>query len=353
MSVMMRLLMEGRLVRWGATTSSRSWLQGRRPCDSWSINAHQRTHTSTAGDAAAPTERIAVYGRGSSSNTQKVLWMIRHLGLEYDLTLASARLGPGSDFLVAETKGEPYGVVNTPSFSEINPHRTIPTILCGREEPGSSGSLPSPSSSSFGLWESHSIVRYLARRHQPAMLTGQGKGERGGGGGEAAAAEEEAKRSMWMDWVLSNFHSVNHDLIDSVARTQDVTVASERIASAHDGYVERFLIVEKEMEQGRSIFYCGGSEEKGEEAVHSSLSVADIPLGAELNRWSLCWHNLRKKQGLELPVPDLPLLTTYYHSLLQLPAYRAEVFDAEAAHHGLNVPGAGEDILTLAGQSRE
>mmetsp|Transcript_29027 Transcript_29027/g.40461 ORF Transcript_29027/g.40461 Transcript_29027/m.40461 type:complete len:110 (+) Transcript_29027:288-617(+) len=107
------------------------------------------------------------------------------------------------------------------------------------------------------------------------------------------------------------------------------------------------------MEQRRSIFYRG-ERKKGDEDGHSPLlSVADFPLGVELNRWSLCWHNLREKQELELPVPDLPLLTAYYNNLLQLPAYRAEVFDAEAAHHGLDVvPGGGEDLLTLAGQSK-
>ena len=54
---------------------------------------------------------LTLWGRTSSSNTQKVLWTLAELDLTYSLVHASARLGPNSELLGST---EVFGIVDTP-----------------------------------------------------------------------------------------------------------------------------------------------------------------------------------------------------------------------------------------------
>lgn len=120
--------------------------------------------------------RLLVWGRSSSSNTQKVLWALRELRLPFQLVNASARLGGESELLVEHTDNKStFGVVDTDTFYDMNPHRAIPTLRDG----------------DVALWESNSIVRYLSSEY--------GGSERVLGGGSHA---DVGRQSGWMDWVL-------------------------------------------------------------------------------------------------------------------------------------------------------
>ena len=81
---------------------------------------------------------LTLWGRTSSSNTQKVLWTlhevgcrllhpgqrpVNHLGVTF--IPASARLGPSSELL---GEREVFGVVGTAEYGELNPHQMIPTL---------------------------------------------------------------------------------------------------------------------------------------------------------------------------------------------------------------------------------
>ena len=91
-----------------------SWLAApaaaltRRGTAAWRSPPSGARATSSATKAAAPT--LTVWGRTSSSNTQKVMWMLAELGLPYTLVPASARLGPTSELLGST---EVFGVVGT------------------------------------------------------------------------------------------------------------------------------------------------------------------------------------------------------------------------------------------------
>src|ERR1700757_1853706 len=96
-----------------------------------------------------------VWGRRSSFNVQKVLWLIGELGLAHEHTPA------GGDF----------GRLDEPSFRALNPHGRIPVIQDGE----------------LAVWESHAILRYLAARY----------------GGDRFWPKEPAARAPidgWMDW---------------------------------------------------------------------------------------------------------------------------------------------------------
>src|SRR6266700_1143610 len=76
---------------------------------------------------------LKVWGRRSSFNVQKVMWLIGELGLEHRHIDAGGR----------------FGGLDTSAFLAMNPHGRVPVIQDGDAT----------------VWESHAIVRYLAARH--------------------------------------------------------------------------------------------------------------------------------------------------------------------------------------------
>jgi glutathione S-transferase len=103
---------------------------------------------------------IKIWGRNNSVNVQKVMWAVGELGL------AHTRLDVGGAF--GKTKEAPY--------LAMNPNALVPTL---EEEDG------------FILWESNSIVRYLAAKHDKAGVL------------EPKDLRARALASQWMDWQLS------------------------------------------------------------------------------------------------------------------------------------------------------
>lgn len=76
---------------------------------------------------------LKVWGRRSSFNVQKVMWLIGELGLEHQHIDAGGRSGG----------------LDTSAFLAMNPHGRVPVIQDGDAT----------------VWESHAILRYLAARH--------------------------------------------------------------------------------------------------------------------------------------------------------------------------------------------
>jgi glutathione S-transferase len=101
---------------------------------------------------------LKIWGRRSSFNVQKVLWLAGEIGLDYE------HVSVGGDL----------GGLDTPQFKAMNPHGRIP-VLQDRE---------------LAVWESHAILRYIAARY------GQGDFW---DNDPAARAPVDA----WMDWAQS------------------------------------------------------------------------------------------------------------------------------------------------------
>lgn len=98
---------------------------------------------------------LTVWGRRSSFNLQKVMWLIGELGVEHRHIEVGGR----------------FGGLDTPEFRAMNPHGRVPVI-------DDAGTV---------VWESHTILRYLAARY----------------GGETFWSGDPAARSRferWMDW---------------------------------------------------------------------------------------------------------------------------------------------------------
>jgi len=170
------------------------------------------------------------------------------------------------------------------------------------------------------VFESHSIVRYLAMAYGQHLYMGTAAGM--------------AKASMWMDWVLAgndyspSFGSANHHLIDEVARTPAANRRLDVIVRAHDEYCDKLGVVEAELERTGAPWLAG-----------AEMTLADVAFGAELNRWSLCVHACAR-DGVDVwklcsRRAAFPRLHEYYMRLLERPAFRAQVYDLELAHQRL------------------
>src|SRR5580692_12976741 len=102
---------------------------------------------------------IKIWGRNTSVNVQKVMWAIGELGRPHE------RIDVGGSF----------GKNKQPAYLAMNPNGLVPTL----EEEGG-----------FLLWESNTIVRYLAAKYKTTVL-------------EPADLRIRASASKWMDWQLS------------------------------------------------------------------------------------------------------------------------------------------------------
>ena len=170
---------------------------------------------------------IKIWGRRSSANVQKVMWMLGELGLEYRHVPA----------------GGPYGIVNTPEFRALNPNGLVPVI----DDDG------------MVLWESNAIVRYLASQY----------------GGETfwpSSPRERAGLDKWMDWSASTLQAHFIGLFVSYWRTPENLRDAKKIAALHDSVVADLTLLGRVLSQQP---FLGGN----------AFSIADIPNGVHLYRF--------------------------------------------------------------------
>src|SRR5258708_15720137 len=128
---------------------------------------------------------LKIWGRTNSVNVKKALWAAEELGLKYE------RIDAGMQF----------GVNNTPEYRRMNPTGLVPTI----EDDG------------FVLWESHSIVRYLAAKHGAGTLWPNDLRVR-------------ADAERWMDWAFTfqaAFRTVFWGLVRTPAEKRDMTAIDD------------------------------------------------------------------------------------------------------------------------------
>ena len=119
---------------------------------------------------------LKMWGRNTSSNVQKAMWAVG------ELKLPCERIDVGGAF----------GKTKEPFYLAMNPNSLVPTL---EEDDG------------FTLWESNSIVRYLAGKH--------------GGTLEPKDPKVRAKAQQWMDWQLSVMGPEKGDLFSLTFSVKD------------------------------------------------------------------------------------------------------------------------------------
>jgi glutathione S-transferase len=171
---------------------------------------------------------LTLWGRPNSINVQKVLWTLAEVDTPFELVHA----------------GREFGVVDTPQYLAMNPNGKVPTLRDGE----------------LVLWESNAMVRYLCARYGDGTLY-------------ATDLAVRADGERWMDWCTSTVSPVMTPLFFGLIRTplaqrnQDEISAAAVTMNDLAGTVDAALA-------GRD--YLAGN----------AFSMADIPLGCYIYRWS-------------------------------------------------------------------
>ena len=164
---------------------------------------------------------LKVWGRNTSSNVQKVMWAVTEMNLPHE------RIDIGG----------PFGKNREKAYLDMNPNGLVPTI---EEEDG------------FTLWESNSIVRYLAAKHKSSL--------------EPADPKQRALAQKWMDWQLTVMAPAIGPLFMGMVRTP----APERNMKAIDDSKAKTADAAKMLDEqlAKTQFLAG-----------DGFSYGDIPVG--------------------------------------------------------------------------
>jgi glutathione S-transferase len=170
---------------------------------------------------------LTIYGRTNSVNVQKVLWCLAELAVPY------RRIDAGLE----------HGLNKEPWYLALNPNGTVPLLQRGE----------------FTLWESNTIVRYLAAKHGLGSLC-------------PASLETRALAERWMDWQLATLVWPVSIVFQNLVRRQ----AAERDVAA----VERNIDL-----ANRAMSILDAHLERRPYVAGDTFTMGDIPVGATAHRW--------------------------------------------------------------------
>lgn len=198
---------------------------------------------------------LQILGKASSINVRKVLWTCSELGLSYE----------------REDWGAGFRSPEVPEFLALNPNGMVPVIRDGE----------------FVLWESNSIIRYLAGRYDGAQLYPHD-------------VRERARCDQWIDWQASEMNRSWSYAFLALVRHSPAHQERELIEQSWANWTRHIAIVAAQLAK-TGAFIAG-----------KSFSLADIPIALSINRW------------LETPSQhaDFPALTDYLARLAEREGYR-------------------------------
>jgi glutathione S-transferase len=196
---------------------------------------------------------LKIWGRNTSSNVQKVMWAIGEMKLPVE------RLDIGG----------PFGKNKEPAYLAMNPNGLVPTLE--EEEDG------------FTLWESNSILRYLAAKYKSSL--------------EPADLRVRAIAQKWMDWQLSVAQSAILPVFMGLVRTPPEKRDMRVIEDVNAKLIEVMKILEAQL--AKTEFVAG------------DFSYGDIPIGIVGHRF----------MSLVTERPKMPGIERWYAALKQRPPF--------------------------------
>jgi glutathione S-transferase len=140
--------------------------------------------------------------------------------------------------------GGPFGRNDEPAYLAMNPNGLVPTL---EEEDG------------FVLWESNTIVRYLAAKYGPGQL-------------EPADPQLRARANSWMDWQLSVAAPAIFGMFWGLIRTPPEKRDHAVIATSRAKTTAAMKILDAQL--GKTAFVAG-----------DALSMGDIPVALTAYRF--------------------------------------------------------------------
>lgn len=202
---------------------------------------------------------LKILGKASSINVRKVLWTCAELNLPF----------------TREDWGSGFQPTSDPRFLALNPNAMVPVIQDG----------------DFVLWESNSIIRYLAAQY----------------GGQALYPAEpklRARVDQWMDWQATDLNRSWSYAFMALARQSPAHQDAASVAASCQAWGLYMGILDTRLAQTGA--YVAGE----------AFSLADIPIGLSVNRW------FATPFGPAHEKPTLPAVSAYYDRLAAREGYR-------------------------------
>lgn len=188
---------------------------------------------------------MRILGKATSINVRKVLWACEEIGIAY------TRADQGPELAA-------------------NPNGLVPVIVDG----------------DFVLWESNTIIRYLANRQAAETLLPRDPRRR-------------AEVDRWIDWQATEFNTSWRYSFSAIVRHNPAFADAAQIEASRRQWNRMTGIVEAQL--ATTGGYIAGS----------SFTLADIPIGLSINRWMLT----------PMDKPSLPAVEAYYERLTLRPAF--------------------------------
>ncbi|WP_137042600.1 glutathione S-transferase family protein [Pseudolabrys sp. FHR47] len=207
---------------------------------------------------------LKIWGRNTSSNVQKVMWAIGELGLTHE------RIDVGGAF----------GKNREAEYLAMNPNGLVPTL---QEDDG------------FLLWESNSIVRYLAGKFDKSGIV------------EPKDLRQRAVASQWMDWQLSVVGPAITPLFWGLIRTPPEKRDMAAIKAGRDKTVEAMTMLDRHL--AKNDYVAGLAFSYGDIPVAIMCYryvqlVPDRPATPNLDRW---YAAVSSRQAFKDHVGAVPL----------------------------------------------
>jgi glutathione S-transferase len=201
--------------------------------------------------------KITIWGRLNSANVQKPIWALEELGLAYDHV----------------PLGGKFGGLDAPDYRAMNPNGKIPTLRDG----------------DLTLWESHSIVRYLAATYGRGTLWPEDPKAR-------------AIVDQWADWTATTFQPAWIDVFWLSVRTPAAQQNPVAIEKAKAAAFRALAILDNQL--AKTPFVAG-----------DALTYADIVAGVSMFRW----------MTMAIERPGMPNLSAWHERLQARAAFRKAV----------------------------
>jgi glutathione S-transferase len=188
---------------------------------------------------------LRILGHASSINVRKVLWACEEIGIAYTRTDDGPELAR-------------------------NPNGLVPVIGDG----------------DFVLWESNSIIRYLANKWAAHALL-------------PVAPQARAEVDRWIDWQATEFNGAWRYAFSAIVRRNPAFTDPGEIADSKKQWTRMVAILDEQ------LMRTGGH------VAGPAFTLADIPIGLSVNRWFMT----------RLEHPPLPAVEAYYERLSRRPAF--------------------------------
>lgn len=197
---------------------------------------------------------IRILGKASSINVRKVLWACDEIGMEYE----------------REDWGTGFRDTHVPAFLRLNSNGLVPVVIID----------------GTALWESNTILRYLASVSGRHDLLPADPGAR-------------AQIEKWMDWQATEFNNAWRYAFQALVRENPAFSDPAQLAASVSDWSRHVAMLDAVLTSSR--FVAG-----------DAFTLADIPIGLAVNRW------------FAAPVPDrpeFPAAAAYYERLSTRPAF--------------------------------